>query len=60
MQRLGLSFSAFDVHTSLLLPQVGVPYLMKAIDLASEVNCPIVMSDEGPLPAGMDAAGARL
>ena len=25
---------------------------MKAIDLASEVNCPIVMSDEGPLPAG--------
>jgi sugar phosphate isomerase/epimerase len=51
MQRLGLSFSAFDVHSSLLLPQVGVPYLMKAIDLASEVHCPIVMSDEGPLPA---------
>ncbi|MGD1002664.1 MAG: hypothetical protein ABSA67_18395, partial [Candidatus Brocadiia bacterium] len=23
MQRLGLSFSAFDVHSSLLLPQVG-------------------------------------
>jgi sugar phosphate isomerase/epimerase len=52
MQRLGLSFSAFDVHSALLLPQVGVPYLMKAIDLASEVHCPIVMSDEGPLPAG--------
>jgi len=50
MQRLGLSFSAFDVHSSLLLPQVGVPYLTKAIDLASEVNSPIVMSDEGPLP----------
>jgi sugar phosphate isomerase/epimerase len=51
MQRLGLSFAAFDVHTSLLLPQVGAPYLMKAIDLACELNCPTVMSDEGPLPA---------
>jgi sugar phosphate isomerase/epimerase len=51
MRRLGLSFSAFDAHSPLLLPQVGVPYLMKAIDLASEVYCPIVMSDEGPLPA---------
>ncbi len=59
MTDLGLKFSAFDVHTSLLLPQVGVPYLMSAIDLAAEVACPIVMSDEGPLPEGwmsLDAA----
>lgn len=51
MDRLGLKFSAFDVHTSLLLPQMGVPYLMRAVDLAVQVGCPIVMSDEGPLPA---------
>lgn len=50
MRKLGLRFSAFDVHSSLLLPQVGVPYLMSAVDLAAQVGCPIVMSDEGPLP----------
>jgi sugar phosphate isomerase/epimerase len=47
---LGLSFSAMDAHTSLLLPQVGVPALRRAIDLAVELNCPLVISDEGPLP----------
>ena len=52
MDEFGLKFSAFDVHTSLLLPQIGVPYLLKAIDFARDVNCPIVMSDEGPLPDG--------
>ena len=47
---LGLRFSAFDAHTSLLLPQIGVPYLRRALDLAAELDCPVVMSDEGPLP----------
>lgn len=47
---LGLRFSAFDAHTSLLLPQLGVPYLRRALDLAAELDCPLVMSDEGPLP----------
>jgi len=47
---LGLRFSAFDAHTSLLLPQVGVPYLRRALDVAAEMECPLVMSDEGPLP----------
>lgn len=50
MQRLDLSFCAFDAHSSLLLPQVGAPYVIAAIDFAAEVNCPIVMSDEGPVP----------
>ncbi len=48
--KLGLGFSAFDAHSSLLLPQLGVPYLRRAIDLAAEMECPVVMSDEGPLP----------
>lgn len=52
MDNLGLRFSAFDVHSSLLLPQIGVPYLVRAIDFAADVDCPIVMSDEGPLPEG--------
>ena len=47
---LGLRFSAFDAHASLLLPQLGVPYLRRALDLAAEMECPLVMSDEGPLP----------
>ena len=47
---LDLRFSAFDAHASLLLPQIGVPYLRRALDLAAETECPVVMSDEGPLP----------
>lgn len=49
-KELGLRFSAIDAHTSLLLPQVGVPYLCRAIDFAVEVECPVVISDEGPVP----------
>lgn len=47
---LGLRFSAFDAHASLLLPQIGVPYLRRAFELAAELECPLVMSDEGPVP----------
>ena len=52
-RRHGLEFSAIDAHASLLLPQVGVPYLCRAIDLAAEVECPVVMSDEGSVPEWM-------
>jgi sugar phosphate isomerase/epimerase len=48
---LGLRFSAFDAHASLLLPQVGIPYLQSALDLAADLHCPLVVSDEGPVPA---------
>jgi len=48
-KELGLRFSAANAHCSLLLPQVGVAYLKGAIDFAAQVECPIVMSDEGPL-----------
>ncbi len=47
---LGLRFSALDAHATLLLPQVGVPYVCRAIELAAEVGCSVVMSDEGPVP----------
>jgi sugar phosphate isomerase/epimerase len=47
---LDLEFSALDAHATLLLPQVGVPYLRRAVELAAELECPVVMSDEGPVP----------
>jgi sugar phosphate isomerase/epimerase len=50
MKSLGLKFSAFDAHSTLLMPQIGVPFIASAIDLAAELDCPIVMSDEGPVP----------
>jgi len=52
-RRCGLELSALDAHASLLLPQVGVPYLRQAIDFAADVECPVVMSDEGPVPDWM-------
>jgi inosose dehydratase len=47
---LGLEFSALDAHATLLLPQIGVPYVRRAIELAASLACPIVMTDEGPVP----------
>ncbi|MHC4403625.1 MAG: sugar phosphate isomerase/epimerase family protein [Planctomycetota bacterium] len=46
----GVELSALDAHATLLLPQLGVPYVRAAVDFAAEVECPIVMSDEGPVP----------
>jgi sugar phosphate isomerase/epimerase len=48
---LDLEFSAVDAHATLLLPQVGVPYLRRAVEVAAELECPVVMSDEGPVPS---------
>lgn len=53
LAKTGVKFSAFDAHTTMLLPEVGVPYLKRAIDLAAQLNCPYVMSDEGPIPSWM-------
>ncbi len=53
LKELDLQFSAIDAHSTLLLPQIGVPYLKRAIDFAHETECPIVMSDEGPMDAWM-------
>ncbi len=50
-EELGLRFSAFDAHASLLLPQFGVPYIQRVLDLAGDLGCPLVVSDEGPVPA---------
>lgn len=49
LQETGVTFSAVDAHCTLMMPQIGVPYLYGAIDFAADVGCPIAMSDEGPL-----------
>jgi len=51
LRELGLALSALDAHTSLLLPAIGIPHLQRVIDLAADLACPLVMSDEGPVPA---------
>jgi sugar phosphate isomerase/epimerase len=50
MHGLDAQFSAFDAHSTLLMPHIGIPYVTSAIDLAFELGCPIVMTDEGPVP----------
>jgi sugar phosphate isomerase/epimerase len=50
MRGLDLQFSAFDAHSTLLMPHIGIPYVTSAIDLAAQLDCPIVMTDEGPVP----------
>jgi sugar phosphate isomerase/epimerase len=50
MHGLDLHFSAFDAHSTLLMPHIGIPYVTSAIDLAAQLDCPIVMTDEGPVP----------
>jgi sugar phosphate isomerase/epimerase len=44
-----MSFSAVDAHTSLLVPEIGVPHITKAMDAAAELGCRIVVTDEGPV-----------
>jgi sugar phosphate isomerase/epimerase len=48
---VGLAFSAVNAHATLLIPEVGIPYLRAAIDFAAAVGCPFVVSDEGPVPS---------
>jgi sugar phosphate isomerase/epimerase len=50
MHGLDVQFSAFDAHSTLLMPHIGIPYVTSAIDLAAQLDCPIVMTDEGPVP----------
>ncbi len=48
-----IRLSAIDAHASLLWPEFGVPYLKRAVDLAADLDCPYVVSDEGPIPDGL-------
>jgi sugar phosphate isomerase/epimerase len=53
MDELGLKPSAVSAHSPLMRPEVGIPYLTKAIRFASELGAPVVTTDEGIKPAWM-------
>jgi sugar phosphate isomerase/epimerase len=53
MDELGLKPSAVSAHAPLMRPEVGVPYLTKAIRYASDIGAPVVTTDEGIKPEWM-------
>jgi 3-oxoisoapionate decarboxylase len=44
-----MQFSAVNAHTAMLIPDIGIPHLIKAIDIADQLGCPLVITDEGPV-----------
>jgi sugar phosphate isomerase/epimerase len=50
----GVRASALSAHTPLMRPEIAVPYLEKAIRFAAIVGAPVVNTDEGIRPEGMD------
>jgi sugar phosphate isomerase/epimerase len=50
----GVRASALSAHTPLMRPEISVPYLEKAIRFAAILGAPVVNTDEGIRPAGMD------
>lgn len=50
----GLKSSAVSAHAPLARPDVGVPYLRRAIRYASDLGAPIVITDAGLWPAWLD------
>ena len=54
LDRHGVRASGLSAHTPLMRPEIGVPYLEKAIRLAAAVGAPVVNTDEGIRPAWLD------
>jgi len=54
LQKYGVKASALSAHTRLMRPEIGVPYLEKAIRLAAAVGAPVVNTDEGIRPEWLD------
>ena len=53
LDELGLTPSAVSAHSPLMRPEVGIPYLTKAIRFASALGAPVVTTDEGIKPEWM-------
>lgn len=53
LDELALKPSALSSHTTLMRPEVAVPYLTQAIRYASDLGAPVVNTDEGIKPDGM-------
>lgn len=54
LERYGVKASGLSAHTPLMRPEIGVPYLEKAIRFAAVLGAPVVNTDEGIRPDGME------
>jgi len=50
LQKYGVRASGLSAHTPLMRPEIGVPYLEKAIRLAAAIGANVVNTDEGIRP----------
>jgi sugar phosphate isomerase/epimerase len=53
LDALGLRVSGLSAHSPLMRPEVGVPYLTKAVRYAADVGAPVINTDEGIKPEWM-------
>jgi sugar phosphate isomerase/epimerase len=54
LDRHGVAASALSAHTPLMRPEISVPYLEKAVRFAAMLGAPVVNTDEGIYPEGME------
>jgi sugar phosphate isomerase/epimerase len=54
----GVLASALSAHCPLMRPEIGVPYLEKAVRFAAVLGAPVVNTDEGIRPDGLDLEDA--
>jgi sugar phosphate isomerase/epimerase len=54
LERHGVKASGLSAHTPLMRPEISVPYLEKAIRFAAVLGAPVVNTDEGIRPDGME------
>ena len=54
----GVLASGLSAHTPLMRPEISVPYLEKAIRFAAIIGAPVVNTDEGIRPEGMELEDA--
>ena len=58
LDRYGVRASGLSAHTPLMRPEIAVPYLERAIRFAAVLDAPVVNTDEGVRPAGLDLMDA--
>jgi sugar phosphate isomerase/epimerase len=54
LERNGVTASALSAHCPLMRPEISVPYLEKAIRLATAIGAKVINTDEGIRPAWLD------
>jgi sugar phosphate isomerase/epimerase len=54
LEKYGVKASGLSAHIPLMRPEISVPYLEKAIRLASVIGAPVVNTDEGIRPLWLE------